>query len=142
MPNNTWVYVRDDAPFAGRDPPAALFRYSRNRSGDHPVEHLRTFAGILQADAYAGYRQGRSERFLSPEEYRRLAEVLERREGDRPFHVAAVRLLVLTGCRKGEILTLRWSDYREGHLFLPDSKTGVNFLPMPVESLQCHAMPN
>ena len=70
------------------------------------------------------YRQGRSERFLSPVEYRRLAEVLERREGDRPFHVAAVRLLVLTGCRKGEILTLRWSDYREGHLFLRDSKTG------------------
>ena len=52
-----WVYVRDDAPFAGPDPPAALFRYSRDRSSDHPVEHLRTFAGILQADAYAGYRR-------------------------------------------------------------------------------------
>ena len=52
-----WVYVRDDQPFAGPDPPAALFRYSRDRSGDHPVEHLRTFAGILQADAYAGYRR-------------------------------------------------------------------------------------
>ncbi len=52
-----WVYVRDDKPFAGPDPPAALFRYSRDRSGDHPVEHLRTFAGILQADAYAGYRR-------------------------------------------------------------------------------------
>ena len=52
-----WVYVRDDAPFGGPDPPAALFRYSRNRSGDHPVEHLRGFAGILQANAYAGYRQ-------------------------------------------------------------------------------------
>ena len=50
-----WVYVRDDAPFAGPDPPAALFRYARDRSGDHPVEHLRTFTGILQADAYAGY---------------------------------------------------------------------------------------
>ena len=50
-----WVYVRDDAPFGGADPPAALFRYSRDRSGDHPVEHLRGFAGILQADAYAGY---------------------------------------------------------------------------------------
>ena len=35
-----------------------------------------------------------------------------------------VRLLLLTGCRKSEILTLRWSDYREGHLFLRDSKTG------------------
>ena len=52
-----WVYVRDDAPFCGPDPPAALFRYSRDRSGDHPVEHLRTFTGILQADAYAGYRR-------------------------------------------------------------------------------------
>ena len=52
-----WVYVRDDAPFAGPDPPAALFRYSRDRSGDHPVEHLQSFAGILQADAYAGYKR-------------------------------------------------------------------------------------
>ena len=52
-----WVYVRDDAPFAGPDPPAALFRYSRDRSGDHPVEYLQTFTGILQADAYAGYRR-------------------------------------------------------------------------------------
>ena len=52
-----WVYVRDDKPFAGPGPPAALFRYSRDRSGDHPVEHLRTFTGILQADAYAGYRR-------------------------------------------------------------------------------------
>lgn len=38
--------------------------------------------------------------------------------------MALVRLLLLTGCRKGELLTLRWSDYREGHLFLRDSKTG------------------
>ena len=52
-----WVYVRDDKPFAGPGPPAALFRYSRDRSGDHPVDHLRTFTGILQADAYAGYRR-------------------------------------------------------------------------------------
>ena len=52
-----WVYVRDDAPFGGPDPPAALFRYSRDRSGDHPVEHLQSFAGILQADAYAGYKR-------------------------------------------------------------------------------------
>ncbi len=50
-----WVYVRDDRPFGGPDPPAALFRYSRDRSGAHPVEHLETFAGILQADIYAGY---------------------------------------------------------------------------------------
>ena len=70
------------------------------------------------------YRQARSERFLSPEEYRRLARVLDRHEADRPFHAAAVRLLLLTGCRKSEILTLEWRFYREGKLYLPDSKTG------------------
>ena len=52
-----WFYVRDDAPFGGPEPPAALFRYSRTRSGDHPVEHLRGFACIPQADAYAGYKR-------------------------------------------------------------------------------------
>ena len=41
-----------------------------------------------------------------------------------PQQVAAIRLLLLTGCRNGELLTLRWADYREGHLFLRDSKTG------------------
>ena len=38
--------------------------------------------------------------------------------------VAAVRLLLLTGCRQGEVRTLAWRDYRGGHLFLRDSKTG------------------
>ena len=69
------------------------------------------------------YRQGRSERFLTPEEYRRLAAVLGRHEASRPLHVAAVRLLLLTGCRKSEILTLQWRSYREGRLYLPDSKS-------------------
>jgi transposase len=50
-----WVYVRDDQPFGGPDPPAALFHYSRDRSGRHPETHLRDFTGILQGDAYAGY---------------------------------------------------------------------------------------
>ena len=70
------------------------------------------------------YRQARSERFLSPEEYRRLARVLDRHEADRPLHAAAVRLLLLTGCRKSEILTLEWRFYREGRIYLRDSKTG------------------
>jgi transposase len=51
----SWVYVRDDAPFGGRAPPAAVFYYSRDRSGEHPQRHLSAFAGILQADAYGGY---------------------------------------------------------------------------------------
>src|SRR6266853_179892 len=50
-----WAYVRDGRPFAGPDPPAALFFYSRNRNGEHPNRHLAGYAGILQADAYAGF---------------------------------------------------------------------------------------
>ena len=50
-----WVYVRDDRPVGGQDPPAAVFHYSRDRAGDHPEHHLSGYAGILQADAYAGF---------------------------------------------------------------------------------------
>ncbi|WP_078706710.1 IS66 family transposase [Consotaella salsifontis] len=50
-----WVYVRDDRPFGGAAPPAALFYASRDRSGDHPERHLAGYGGILQADAYGGY---------------------------------------------------------------------------------------
>ncbi|NMG41806.1 IS66 family transposase [Chelativorans sp. ZYF759] len=50
-----WVYVRDDRPFGGADPPAALFHYSRDRRGEHPQAHLDSWTGILQADAYGGY---------------------------------------------------------------------------------------
>ena len=52
-----WAYVRDDRPFDGPDPPAVLFRYSRTRSGDRPVEHRHGYAGILRADAVAGYNR-------------------------------------------------------------------------------------
>ena len=68
-------------------------------------------------------RKGR-ERFLSDDEILRLSGRLAAHAERYPEQVAIVRLLLLTGCRKGEILTLRWSDYREGHLFLRDSKTG------------------
>jgi len=50
-----WTYVRDDRPFGGRAPPAALYYASRDRRQEHPERHLRGFAGILQADAYSGY---------------------------------------------------------------------------------------
>ena len=50
-----WVYVRDDRPFGGEAAPAAMFRYSRDRGGAHPQEHLAGYAGLLQADAYSGY---------------------------------------------------------------------------------------
>ena len=50
-----WIYVRDDRPFGGTGPPAAMFYYSRDRKGEHPKMHLAGYAGILQADAYDGY---------------------------------------------------------------------------------------
>ena len=50
-----WTYVRDDRPFGGRAPPAAVFFYSPDRTGIHPERHLAGYAGILQADAYAGF---------------------------------------------------------------------------------------
>ena len=50
-----WTYVRDDRPFGGADPPAAMFYYSRDRKGEHPQEHLASYSGILQADAFGGY---------------------------------------------------------------------------------------
>ena len=50
-----WAYVRDDRPFGGADPPAAVFYYSRDRRGEHPATHLDGWSGILQADAYGGY---------------------------------------------------------------------------------------
>jgi transposase len=52
-----WVYVRDDRPFGGPDPPAAVFFYSSDRAGEHPDAHLAGYAGILQADAYAGFNR-------------------------------------------------------------------------------------
>ena len=52
-----WGYVRDDRPFGGPDPPAVAFFYSPDRSGRHPEQHLAGFAGILQADAYAGFNR-------------------------------------------------------------------------------------
>jgi len=50
-----WTYVRDDRPFGGPDPPAAVYAYSRNRDGEHPRRHLASYGGILQADAFAGF---------------------------------------------------------------------------------------
>jgi transposase len=50
-----WTYVRDDRPFGGEAPPAAVFFYSPDRASIHPEQHLTGYSGILQADAYAGF---------------------------------------------------------------------------------------
>lgn len=52
-----WTYVRDDRPWADPSPPAAWFKYSPDRKGERPLEHLRDYHGILQADGYAGFNR-------------------------------------------------------------------------------------
>lgn len=50
-----WAYVRDDRPAGNKVPPAVWFAYSPNRRGEHPQAHLKSFKGVLQADAYGGF---------------------------------------------------------------------------------------
>jgi transposase len=52
-----WTYVRDERPFAGKNPPAALFYYSPDRKGEHPRDHLKAFRGVIHADGYAGFNE-------------------------------------------------------------------------------------
>ena len=81
------------------------------------------------------YRQRGRERFLSADEYARLGRVLFEAESEGPLMAsaaAAIRLLLLTGCRRNEILTLRWDDLDRtaGELRLRDTKSGPRRLPL------------
>ncbi len=76
------------------------------------------------------FKEHRHERFLTSEELVRLADILseaERTKTENLFVIAAIRLLILTGARLSEILTLKWSmvDFERRMLRLPDSKTGA-----------------
>ncbi|WP_416908043.1 MAG: tyrosine-type recombinase/integrase [Polymorphobacter sp.] len=80
------------------------------------------------------YREEKRERFLSPEELRRLGGTLARLEiegEETVFVIAAFRLLLFTGCRLGEIQSLQWSYVAARYLELPDSKTGARRIPLP-----------
>lgn len=52
-----WVYTRDDRPWAGPDPPAAVYFYSQDRKAERPASHLEGFRGVLQVDGYAGFER-------------------------------------------------------------------------------------
>lgn len=89
--------------------------------GSNPCRHVKK------------YPERRRERFLSPDEFGRLGEVLRTVEDEgteNPAAVAAIRLLMLTGCRMSEILTLKWAhvDLKARELRLPDSKTGAKIV--------------
>ena len=87
------------------------------------------------------YRQRKRERFLTEAEFRRLGRVLDEAEesgGATPEAIAAIRLLILTGCRRGEILGLRWEevDLEARELRLRDTKTGPRVVPLSPAAVQ------
>ncbi len=99
------------------------------RDGSNPCRHVTRF------------QERRRERYLSQEELARLAEALaevERERSESPAVVAAIRLLILTGCRVGEILELRWDevDFDRKTLRLRDSKTGSKSIYLSNPALQ------
>ncbi len=86
------------------------------------------------------YRERKIQRFLSDEELARLGNALERAERDDLAScsaIAAIRLLIYTGCRSSEILGLRWEhiDQQRNLLRLPDSKTGARIVPLNAPAL-------
>ena len=103
---------------ANRSAPVLSVIMQKAESWGYGPENSNPCAGVRR------YRETSRERFLLPEEYRSLAAVLARRQSRQPPRTAAMQLLLLTGCRKSEIIMLRWTDYRGGTLFLRDSKTG------------------
>lgn len=81
-------------------------------------EHSNPFRGVKR-------NRGRKiERFLSEEEMKRLGQALDERSADQPVEVAVIKMLALTGCRRGEILNLTWGEVQGRKLKLTDSKTG------------------
>jgi integrase len=91
--------------------------------GSNPCRHVKRYPEVQR------------ERFLSEEELGRLGKAMmeaEQTASELPGAITAIRLLVLTGCRRGEILLLRWAhvDFRNGAFRLPDAKAGARTHPV------------
>ncbi|UMA64402.1 IS66 family transposase (plasmid) [Roseivivax marinus] len=68
-----WAYVSDQRPWAGTAPPGVVYRFSPDRKGEHPRQHLQNSSGILQADAYAGFGQFYERRADGSSQFREAA---------------------------------------------------------------------
>src|SRR5215469_9387365 len=100
-------------------------RWGLRPDGSNPCRHVERFA------------ERKRERMLSPAELARLGDALAAYQGS-PYVAAAVKLLVFTGARLGEVLGLRWEwiDFERGEARLPDSKTGAKTLHLPPPALE------
>ena len=104
-------------------------KWGQRPDGSNPCRHVEKF------------KERKRERYLSASELRRLGEVLEgveRTGTEFAGAIAAIRLLILTGCRRGEILGLRWDDvdFENQCLRLPDSKTGARIVHLNAPALE------
>lgn len=121
-----------DRPYTANRAVAMLSRmfnlaedWGLRREGSNPARRIKK------------YREEEKKRYLSDDEQARLGQVLDdmlETGQETEFVVAAISLLVLTGCRLGEILTLKWDYVTSRHLELPDSKTGRRRIPLPREA--------
>lgn len=135
------VDVQSGKTVPAKDPKTKRQRGARIKGGDGTAAQCVILLGTMLAFAIRrGYRTDnpahgikkpkvrKMERFLSEQEITRLATALQTRQdaGENAYAIAALRLLMLTGCRRSEITGLRWAevDLERGCLFLPDSKTG------------------
>ena len=134
-------YRLRDIPYRANQVVAILNRmfslaevWGLRRDGVHPCRAIRK------------YREHHRERFLTEEEFRRLGRVLDEVAAEAGTGkgkqlgvsvAAALRLLMLTGCRRNEILTLRWEDVdlAAGEIRLADSKTGPRVVPLPAAAV-------
>ena len=130
-----WHFEMRGTPYEGNRALAALSKMMSLAWTDWEICADNPCRGIKR------HAEKKRERFLSEAEFARLGDVLadaERTGGEAPGPLAAIRLLILTGCRLSEVITLRWEhvDMEHGCLRLPDSKTGSKVVHLGAPALK------
>lgn len=99
-----WAYVRDERPWASEAPPAAFYRFSRDRKGERPTEHLKDYTGWMHADGYSGfnelYQSGRVHEVACMAHIRRKFVDVHKAQGSLIAEEAIKRIAALYGIEK------------------------------------------
>ncbi len=99
-----WAYVRDERPWASEAPPAAFYRFSRDRKGERPAEHLKDYTGWMHADGYSGFnalfRSGRIHEVACMAHIRRKLVDVFKSQGSVIAEEAIKRIAALYGIEK------------------------------------------